>query len=220
MALYIGNTRYCPVLQEKESLPYDAEVEYIESTGTQYINTGLIATYSDKFGAELAYKLNTYGRHSNGTGYICGAGGATDGFCLRVQFTTLSAVIFGATYGAAYNYSNISVSQDSMVYHSNKYGVEVLSVESSNSLATISKSDTGFLSLPVILFGENRTNGVFTDALIGAKMYSARFFHDYTVIMELIPVRVGTTGYMYDKVSKTLFGNSGTGNFTLGPDKT
>ena len=34
----------------------------------------------------------------------------------------------------------------------------------------------------------------------------------------MIPVRVGQVGYMYDKVSRELFGNQGSGNFTLGND--
>ena len=38
-------------------------------------------------------------------------------------------------------------------------------------------------------------------------------------IFDLIPVRVGTTGYMYNKLTGTLYGNAGTGDFTLGPDK-
>jgi hypothetical protein len=38
--------------------------------------------------------------------------------------------------------------------------------------------------------------------------------------MDLIPVRIGNVGYMYDKVSGQLFENQGTGNFILGPDKT
>ena len=38
------------------------------------------------------------------------------------------------------------------------------------------------------------------------------------IIFECIPVRVEQVGYMYDKISKQLFGNSGTGNFVLGPD--
>ena len=37
--------------------------------------------------------------------------------------------------------------------------------------------------------------------------------------VDLIPVRVGQVGYMYDKVSGQLFGNVGTGDFGLGPDK-
>lgn len=39
-------------------------------------------------------------------------------------------------------------------------------------------------------------------------------------MMDFIPVRIGTKGYLYDKVSKRLFGNAGTGSFTLGPDIT
>lgn len=42
---------------------------------------------------------------------------------------------------------------------------------------------------------------------------------DDTLIIDLIPVRVGTTGYLYDRVSGQLFGNDGTGSFILGPDK-
>ena len=39
-----------------------------------------------------------------------------------------------------------------------------------------------------------------------------------TLVRDYIPVRVGQVGYMYDKVSGQLFGNSGTGNFILGND--
>lgn len=37
---------------------------------------------------------------------------------------------------------------------------------------------------------------------------------------DCIPARVDQTGYLYDKVSKTLLGNAGTGNFVLGNDIT
>ena len=50
------------------------------------------------------------------------------------------------------------------------------------------------------------------------KLYSFTLSENNTQIMDMIPVCVGTTGYMYDKVSKTLFGNAGTGNFVLGSD--
>lgn len=40
------------------------------------------------------------------------------------------------------------------------------------------------------------------------------------VLDALISVRVDITGYMYDRVSKTLFGTVGSGSFTLGPDVT
>lgn len=38
-------------------------------------------------------------------------------------------------------------------------------------------------------------------------------------VCDLIPVRVGDVGYMFDRVSGKLFGNQGTGAFILGADK-
>ncbi len=35
----------------------------------------------------------------------------------------------------------------------------------------------------------------------------------------LQPVRIGDIGYLYDEVSGELFGNMGTGDFIIGPDK-
>lgn len=51
-----------------------------------------------------------------------------------------------------------------------------------------------------------------TGRLFGVKI------HDNSISADLIPVRVGTTGYMYDKISGQLLGNAGTGEFILGPD--
>ena len=38
------------------------------------------------------------------------------------------------------------------------------------------------------------------------------------IICDLIPVRVGTVGYLYDRVSGKIFGNAGTGAFSYGND--
>ena len=45
-----------------------------------------------------------------------------------------------------------------------------------------------------------------------------KVYDNGTLLRDFIPVRVGNVGYMYDKVSGQLFGNSGTGSFILGPD--
>lgn len=52
-----------------------------------------------------------------------------------------------------------------------------------------------------------------------AKLFSFQAYIGDTLSLDLVPIRVGQVGYMYDKVSGQLFGNSGTGNFILGPDK-
>jgi hypothetical protein len=44
------------------------------------------------------------------------------------------------------------------------------------------------------------------------------------LVRDYIPVRVGSgssaVGYLFDRASGQLFGNAGTGSFTVGPDKT
>ena len=54
----------------------------------------------------------------------------------------------------------------------------------------------------------------FIGRIMSAKIKDA----EYNILRDFIPVRVGNVGYMYDKVSGQLFGNSGTGSFILGPD--
>ena len=47
-----------------------------------------------------------------------------------------------------------------------------------------------------------------------------RIWDGDSLLLDLIPVRKGQVGYMYDRVSGQLFGNAGTGDFILGADKT
>lgn len=50
------------------------------------------------------------------------------------------------------------------------------------------------------------------------RKYTAKIYCNGLLVRDYIPVRVGTTGYLYDRVSGQLFGNQGTGDFVLGPD--
>lgn len=53
---------------------------------------------------------------------------------------------------------------------------------------------------------------------MGVKIYYCKILNNDVLVRDFIPVRIGTVGYLYDKVSKKLFGNVGTGNFILGQD--
>ena len=52
------------------------------------------------------------------------------------------------------------------------------------------------------------------------RIYNAKVKSDGKVILDVIPVKINSIGYMYDRVSRQFFGNTGTGDFILGPDKT
>jgi hypothetical protein len=63
-------------------------------------------------------------------------------------------------------------------------------------------------------------HGLSVTSIIHAKI---RLFRLYTrsgaLLRDMIPVRKDGVGYMFDRVSGQLFGNSGSGAFVLGPDK-
>lgn len=59
----------------------------------------------------------------------------------------------------------------------------------------------------------------YDDVINPFRFYSGKIWDSsYALVRDFIPVRIDTTGYLYDNVSKQLFGNSGTGDFVLGPD--
>ena len=53
---------------------------------------------------------------------------------------------------------------------------------------------------------------------ISTRVYYFKVWDNNTLVCNFIPVRCGTTGYMYDRVSGQLFGNDGTGDFIVGAD--
>jgi hypothetical protein len=69
---------------------------------------------------------------------------------------------------------------------------------------------------PIILFNRGRDTIIHRD--IGARIYWFKVYLSNELILDMIPVRVGNIGYMYDRLSGRLFGNSGTGEFVLGSD--
>ena len=52
----------------------------------------------------------------------------------------------------------------------------------------------------------------------GIRFYWAKIYSGGTLVRDFIPVRKNGVGYLYDKVSGTLFGNAGSGSFTYGND--
>ena len=55
---------------------------------------------------------------------------------------------------------------------------------------------------------------------LSTKIYYCKIFdNNDNLVFDGVPVRKNGIGYMYDKVTKRLFGNNGTGNFILGPIK-
>lgn len=196
-----------------ESLPYDAEVEYLQCTGTQYIDLGFKAT--NNIWAEIVFY-----RPNNNVRFDCGA---EDGWsskivrCIIIENDNVYYRNHVNSPSNVYGYSVNYVGKIKIVINNRTATVTNLSTGSALSItnnATTSFTTTENFILCGIMMG---TELEIVSQQSGMRIISVKIV-DNGVNLDLIPVRIGQFGYLYDKVSGQLFGNSGTGSFILGPD--
>lgn len=196
-------------------IPYDAEVEYLESTGTQWIDTGIIPNPDIGFVLSAAY-----------TGYAPGYGRLfgtqKDGYAASIvvrQSQASSGEIYLQKYGGTGGVvSTIPFDTDKHIYRLN-YPDNSVSVDTTKwTYTSFTSSFTG----SCWLWGNNNVTSGFAKARIyGLQVVSRETGND---VANFIPVRFTnelgqSEGAMYDRVSGALFRNSGTGAFVIGPDK-
>ena len=187
-----------------ESLQYDAEVEWLESDGPQFIDTGLVP---DGFtGIKADFELTGHAGMVAGLedmgGDVFGIGANSSGYY--------------ANFGNAVPYSNVNYMRGTAAL--NFYGDgQFIGEPDGGSTVTVSLGTLPFNPVGKIgLFGwwYHTSQMKFTNCKIKAFQVTQSNF----LVLDLIPVRVGSVGYMYDRVSGQLFGNVGTGDFIVGPD--
>ena len=181
--------------------PYDAEIEYLESTGTQYIDTGVIVD-SSVTSAQISFAVTfrsgrdsaLFGSRDSGYGIYCFAGSAA----IRTRWGGPTSVDISYRLG------------------------DVIEVNIHNGSVTVmNRATSAYLSFavgdifkpyPLVVAGAAVGSNVEISA--GARLFRVKIGD----VRDFIPVRKGTVGYLYDRVSGQLFGNQGTGAFVLGPD--
>lgn len=190
----------------KNILPYDAEVEYLESTGKSgfYINTG-IGRPSAFVSAEIQTKVqftSTSGRQ---------IAGATDDFYFGVNSNRWECS-YNAYHGTAD--TNVHDFAKSMSIANNRNYINVYVDGNSiwsNNLAY--KASEFGVNIGIFNYSVNSTTGW------QARVFSEKIYVNSELVFDGIPVRKDGVGYFYDKVSGRLFGNNGTGIFIIGNDK-
>ena len=190
-------------------LPYDAEVEYLESSGTQYINTGITCN-TDTDVLQVKFSISSFVSFCGVAGYRVGASdhnfaigynqsNAMSADCNNSNYANSRALISDAV--ANTDYTIIISRQGRYIYKGDSL------VDSNTSTSDI------FTTGDIYIFA---VNGIQNYSQIKVKSFQIE--RNGVTIMDLMPVRKGNTGYLYDKVSGRLFGNQGTGDFVVGPD--
>lgn len=183
-------------------VPYDARIEYLESTGVQYIDT------------------------------LVNDVGITWHITAQATATPSSNTILIGSSSESYNWIGVSASQGNVWAAGSKAGqyTNKSSTQKSyliitfqnDSASVIVDGSTGSIQGQHItgnycLFCAKNSQGT-PSYHIKARVWSVKCYVGGSLKRSLIPVRVGRVGYLYDKVSGQLYGNAGTGNFVLGPD--
>ena len=199
-----GNINY------QKRLPYDLKIEYLEATGYQHIDTNIIGNGSYRY--KIKFICNNMGSYEDGNSATI-FGSRTGPTTNSIQLSTWHNGCFG------YNSLNdnlgintnieyiVEFKRDNKLYINNeeKLTVNNLSYNTPNSL---------------ILFALHNADENIKEHFIGKIYYFTLYDENDNIILDFVPVRKNGVGYMYDKVSKQLFGNQGTGQFILGPDIT
>ena len=190
-----------------KSLPYDAEIEYLESTGTQWIDTGVeggnASSVEIKISNQTTSTVACFGSR------VLSGKSTSRAFCMYLlEPTGLTYFGYGTEIYSSGGFITGGVMKlNKNVAMVNGKTVKTFSVSSFNSPSTF------------LMFASYTNNGTYIDnRMFAGKFYYCKIFNNDILVRDYIPVRIGQVGYMYDKVSKQLFGNQGTGNFILGPD--
>lgn len=207
MGMMINRRRVCG----GKSLPYDAEIEYLESTGTQWIDTEIVPNFS----TEVHFKggVTQYIANTTLLGARTGTSSANRFFPLACQG---AAERYRITFGNDDYDTGINIDYNNYItVLFNETNTHRLYVNGNYKRAY----QTGNIveqQNNLLLFGTTGYQGNLYNSV--GRLCFVRIKQNGNLIRDFIPVRVGQVGYMYDRVSKQLFGNSGTGSFILGPD--
>lgn len=192
-------------LMAGKRLPYDAEVEYLESTGTQYIETGILPDANTGLQLFSSLPVNT------SDAYIAGERDDTGNTRWLIGWSAYKTAKWYCGYGVTIT---SGVDGSPILTSVNYLGDGLFKVGDSYSYTLPSLSYSP--SYNIRLFGSAGVLAAYTSAEV--KIYSAKISVGSALVRDFIPVRKGTVGHLYDRVSGQLFGNAGTGDFIIGPD--
>lgn len=207
-SIYKGNTKIDKIykglnLVYKSSLLPSGyiECEYLESTGTQYIDTGI--TSSSNLKITIDYMILGYSRGSDGTRASC---------VMRVSNSAGRVNIIPIInnrgnqmqFGWGNTYQNFSFTTNI----NQKYHAEI-----DNGVLTIDGTQVG--SIPNTFSTQSNIEIFRLKADERVREYGCKMWDNDVLIRDLVPC-LDNNGVpcMYDSVSKTTFYNAGTGEFT------
>lgn len=179
-------------------------VEYLESTGTQYINTGVNPTQNTKMELDAAF-LGSAG--TNVAGVRNASSDTTNRFGI-ISFG--SANKLGAFFGAA------SVQGAAFDQARHSYTLDSSALIMDGASYAVTSGGTFACTYPITLGAwNNGANGVECNS---ARIYSCKLYENGEMVRNFVPCyrKSDNVPGLWDKVENRFFMNAGTGSFTVG----
>lgn len=178
------------------------QVEYIQSSGTQYIDTGVRPGHNSTIAidAEVLASSQTYWAMF----------GARDG--LQMQFWVFYKRGEPSWCGRYSSNPNITINGAYAGRHRISLEKNVLKVDNSSSSTSASSFSSNYTSY---IFACNNSSSA--QYMCNIKLYSAKVFSGSQLVSDFVPCKnnSGVIG-LYDLVSEQFYTNKGTGSFTAG----
>ena len=192
---------------------YDAytPIEYLESTGTQYIDTGYIPNQDTE--VKLKVMIDAIENKYNN---ICGSG---ESYNSKVFELYIWDGIFGSNYGNSNTPSGVLINANDVIEIDKNKNIVTFSVNNITK-SVINQVYSNFVSpYQMRIFGITRPQSVSYLYDTGKmKLYYFQIYDNDVLVRDFIPVLDGNgTPCMYDKVEGKFYYNAGTGQFIAGP---
>jgi hypothetical protein len=176
------------------------ELSYIQSSGTQLINTGYYPNNNTRIvmdveGSSTQTASNLFFGTTDGNGYYCG----------RVDSSWKLYGWYGNTYTTiSYGSAEAYAARKTIDFNKN-----VLTANGESSTIT---ANTFSVSYPLMLLGYNQA-GTYTLHSV-AKLYSCQIYDSDVLVRDFVPCMSDSEGVgLYDLIQNKFYGNVGSGSF-------
>lgn len=185
------------------------EIEYIQSSGTQYIDTGTYPKTNFRVVMD-AQILETQTKE----GHLASSAGQNY-WILSVRPVN-NVMRISTRYGTS-ALTDVPNTKAAAVYERHTFDKNKNLTYIDQKLETTLGTFNFTTAKPLPIFCRSTANGTM-DAFISAKLYSCQIYDNGTLVRDFVPCKnsAGAAG-LYDTANGKFYGNAGTGTFTAGP---
>jgi len=210
-AVYVWTTKVRP-----DKMPWYQEVEYIESSGTQYIDTGYVLTSNPW--CDIDFSFLWWDSNSRIPIYWSRNGGYywdnTGNFCLYINSSSLYVTPNYAWFDP-WTSSWVTISKNTKYNIIENAGKFYLNWDYKSSAST-TNTYVSSISRTFLLFGNNDYTWSVQIRWCSMRLYWCKLYNNNVLVREFVPCyrKSDSVIWLYDLVNNQFYTNAWTGTFT------